>query len=114
MSEDEKLSGGADTPDSASVEVDGKEKDETIRFSLSPGAEPLMELTKEGLIYKGVMVKDAGEAHAAAVTGDTVGDPFKDTSGPSLNILIKLVRNVASVSKLLSFSMHPLQILLAQ
>ena len=48
-------------------------------------------------VEKGNLGGKGSDVHAAVVVGDTVGDPFKDTSGPSLNILIKLMSMVSVV-----------------
>jgi K(+)-stimulated pyrophosphate-energized sodium pump len=55
------------------------------------------KMVEEGVMHEDVNHGKGSDSHKATVVGDTVGDPFKDTSGPSLNILIKLMSVVALV-----------------
>ena len=62
---------------------------------------------EKGVEINGEMFYKKSEPHKASVTGDTVGDPFKDTSGPSMNILIKLMSIVSLVIAPTLAVMHP-------
>ncbi len=55
------------------------------------------KMFEEGVEIDGQKYYKGSDPHKAAVVGDTVGDPFKDTSGPSLNILLKLMSVIALV-----------------
>jgi len=55
------------------------------------------KMFEEGIEVHGQKYFKGSDAHKAAIVGDTVGDPFKDTSGPSLNILLKLMSVVSLV-----------------
>lgn len=58
------------------------------------------------LIVDGVVQKKGSDAHAAAVVGDTIGDPFKDTAGPSLHVVIKLLSTITLVLAPLYIFLH--------
>ncbi len=62
---------------------------------------------EKGVEINGEMYYKKSEPHKASVTGDTVGDPFKDTSGPSMNILIKLMSIVSLVIAPTLAQVHP-------
>jgi len=85
--------------------------DEHVRGKVPEALRSAIQARAEEMVQKGMgdeLVYGKGsEDHKATVVGDTVGDPFKDTSGPSLNILIKLLSSVAVVASGLTVKFGP-------
>ena len=71
-----------------------------------------LRINKQGKVVdstdpNGIVLGKKSEAHKASIVGDTVGDPFKDTAGPSLHVLIKLLSTITLVLAPLYVALHP-------